>query len=232
MTRTLATIALLTCVLVALVSCPKAPVEMGMDTAWGESPRSQRQASPASGFGGSNTPRRAASQGWDRSWGSPASDDESLSPAPATRIGGGSRVEKPEVIAVLELENVSRRVSVEEEQFIADAVRTAAAESLDKHRFSVLTRESMDVLLPASEIRCLAGQCLAKIGQTIQARFVVGGSVKDVGSSIGVTLQVYESSSGQLLESKQGLARTVADAVGMVQKLARDMLRSLAAPSK
>ena len=131
-----------------------------------------------------------------------------------------ARADEINLVAVVELEKQSARVSDTEVQFLTDTVRKAAADGLDPARFKVLTRESMEVLLPASKVTCLAGKCLAEIGRTLQARYVVGGNVKDVGSKIGVTLEMYDSGSGALLGSEQGRADSVDDAVTWAQQTA------------
>ena len=129
------------------------------------------------------------------------------------------------LVAVLELENQSKRVDTSAVQFITDMVRQAASEALDQAKYRVLTRDTMEVLLPASEMKCLAGQCLAKIGQRLQAKYVVGGSLKDVGSRIGITLETYESSSGMLRGSESRVAKDVDDAVTQVQQMAPRLMR-------
>ena len=124
------------------------------------------------------------------------------------------------LVAVVDLQKQSSRVSETEVQFLTDTVRKAAADGLDPARFKVLTRDSMEVLLPASRLKCLAGKCLAEIGRTLQAKFVVGGNVKDVGTMIGVTLEMYDSASGALLGSEQGRAAGIEDIVTWAQQTA------------
>ena len=133
-----------------------------------------------------------------------------------------------QTVAILELENQSGAVRVEEVQYIADAVRSAAAASLDKDTFQVLARESMEVLLPRPKVTCLADKCLAEIGRALQARYVIGGSLKDVGTMIGVTLQVYESFTGELVASEQGRAVGVDEVVSVVQRAALRLVGQIA----
>ena len=125
-----------------------------------------------------------------------------------------------EMVAVVELANTSKRVSDDEAQFITDSIRSGASNALDRARFMVMTRESMDVLLGPSKIVCLAGKCLAEIGRTLQAKYVLGGSLKDVGGRIGFTLEVYESATAALMASDVGRAKDIDETILMVQALA------------
>ena len=118
-----------------------------------------------------------------------------------------------EAVAVLELENQSSRIKVGEVQFLTDMVRQAARTGMDSSRFRVMTRETMQVMLPAGEMKCLAGECLVEIGKRLQARFVVGGGVKDFGSTIAITLEAYDAKTGMLVGSETGRAANV-DQVG------------------
>ena len=138
---------------------------------------------------------------------------------------GEARADARKLVGVLELQNEATGVKTADVAFITDAVRKAAADGLDLQAFSVMTRESMDVLLPAEKITCLAGKCLAEIGRTLQAEFVVGGSIKDVGTKIGVTLEAYRSVSGELLGSEQELADTVDELVAAARLAAPRLLR-------
>ena len=139
-------------------------------------------------------------------------------------------------VAVVELESSGvvgeggRLVLARQEvQFITDAVRKAATDSLDSRVFSVLTRESIDVLLPPSKVTCLVGKCLAEIGRQLQARFVVGGSVKVVGTKIGVTIELYVSATGALLGSEQ-IREDNADLVfSSVQAVAPRLMKKMSA---
>ena len=130
-------------------------------------------------------------------------------------------------VAVLELENQAGRVKVAEVQFITDMVRKAAKDGLDPARFKVMTRETMEVIVPASDMKCLVGKCIVEIGKKLQAKYVVGGSVKDVGTKIAITLEAYETRSGVLTGSETGTATTVDEAVAMVQQMGTRLIRQV-----
>ena len=132
-----------------------------------------------------------------------------------------------ESVAVLELENQSHRVKTEEVQFITDLVRRAATEGLDRTRYRVMTRETMEVIVPPQEMKCLAGKCLVEIGKKLQAKFVVGGSVKDFGTKIAVTLEAYDAMSGMLIGSETGTPASVDEAGPVVQQMGARLMQKI-----
>lgn len=144
--------------------------------------------------------------------------------ATAVLIGLPAQAAEKEQVAVLQLENLAKGVTEDEAQFITDAIRQATAEALDLRTWAVMTRQTMEVLLGPTKIVCLAGKCLAEIGRTLQAKYVIGGSVKDVGGKIGITLETYESATAALLGTEVGRAASVDEAISMTQELAKRLV--------
>ena len=132
-----------------------------------------------------------------------------------------------ESVAVLELQNDSKRVQVSEVQFLSNNVRKAAKDGLDPARFQVMTRETMQVMVPPSEMVCLAGKCIVEIGKKLQARYVVGGSLSDVGGAIAITLEAYESKTGMLTGTENGTSASVTDAIALIQQMAAKLIRQI-----
>ena len=132
-----------------------------------------------------------------------------------------------EPVAVVELQNESTRIKVGEVQFLTDMLRGAARNGLDPAHYSVMTRESMEVMVPAKEMRCMAESCLIDIGKRLQAAFVVGGGMKDVGKEIGITLEAYETQGGTLKGSATETAANVKDAVRVVRTMAAALIRQM-----
>ena len=132
-----------------------------------------------------------------------------------------------ESVAVLELQNDSKRVQVSEVQFLSNNVRKAAKDGLDPARFQVMTRETMQVLVPASEMVCLAGKCIVEIGKKLQAKYVVGGNLSDVGGAIAITLEAYESKTGMLTGTENGTAASVTEAITLIQQMGAKLIRQI-----
>jgi len=129
-----------------------------------------------------------------------------------------------EMIAVLELERRTQRLKDDEVQYVTDAVRKAASDALDPARYLVMTRENMDLIVPPDERRCLSGMCYAEIGRRLQARYVIGGNVRDFGRRFGVTLEAYESRTGAVLAVEQREADDLDAVLQLVRELSPRLL--------
>lgn len=134
-----------------------------------------------------------------------------------------------ELVAVLELERRTQRLSDQDVQYVTDALRKAASDALDPVRYIVMTRENMDLIVPPQEQKCLSGMCYAEVGRRLQARYVVGGNIRDFGNQFGVTLEAYESATGAVLGVEQGEAKDVASVLALVRRLAPKLLGRITA---
>ena len=132
-----------------------------------------------------------------------------------------------EPVAVVELQSSSKRLKPEDVQYLTDMLRTAARSGLDRMRFQVMTRESMEVIVPSSEMKCMAESCLIEIGKRLQAKFVVGGSVKDVGTGVGITLEAYDTKDKMLVGSANERAKDADDAVTVMGLMAAGLIRQI-----
>jgi len=57
------------------------------------------------------------------------------------------------------LDGRSNRLSLDDVQYVTDAVRKAAADGLDLSRYTVMTRETMDIIVPPEQRKCLNDKC-------------------------------------------------------------------------
>ena len=89
--------------------------------------------------------------------------------------------------------------------FLADEVRSAALDALDRAEWTVITRENMLVLMEANAVDLAAceGQCEVETGQLIGADVVVAGDMVKMGSQFRVRLKVYDTANGQLIASEK-----------------------------
>lgn len=102
-------------------------------------------------------------------------------------------------------------------------LRSAATEA-SAGRFDVLRRETMVALLPPEQLRCAAGSCMATIGQTLQAQYVTGGTIRKVGSQLTLTVELYETRRQSALGSKVLLGKSVDDLLVALHGDGRKML--------
>ena len=89
--------------------------------------------------------------------------------------------------------------------FLADEVRSAALDTLDRAQWTVITRENMLVLLEtnAEDLAACEGQCEVETGQLIGADVVVAGDLVKMGSQYRVRLKAYDTTSGELISSEK-----------------------------
>jgi hypothetical protein len=108
------------------------------------------------------------------------------------------------IVAVLEVvpggDDVELTLS--EYRQISDELRTRARNALPKS-FSVLTRENILQLVPPDEkeAECLAESCAVEIGRAIGAEYIASGEVRMFAGKLILSVQLYESMSGNLLGS-------------------------------
>jgi len=126
-----------------------------------------------------------------------------------------------ELIAALELQSFTQQLTSKQVQYLTDAVRKALMDAIDPQKYVVMTRESMDVLIPPEERKCLNDACYAVVGKRLQARLLIAGNVKDLGKRFGVTLEAYDGPTGAVLGIEQGEAQDIDELLEKVRAMAR-----------
>jgi len=139
-------------------------------------------------------------------------------------------------VAVLEIvPSGEMDLKISEYRHLTDELRARAREALPGG-YTILTRDNIISLLPpdSEEAACLAESCAVEIGRAIGAEYVTQGFVGEFDGMLTLTVELYESMSGNLLgsfvtESKSltGLLNTIrAKAPGLFAKVPK------AAPGK
>jgi len=108
------------------------------------------------------------------------------------------------IVAVLEITPSSDDVnlSISEYRHLTDELRTKARETLPP-AYTILTRDNIFQLLPPDEkeAECLAASCAVDIGRAIGAEYVSQGSIGRFQGMLTLTVELYESMSGNMLGS-------------------------------
>jgi hypothetical protein len=108
------------------------------------------------------------------------------------------------ILAVLEITPKTDDIdmTISEFRHLTDELRTRARESLSKD-YTILTRDNIIQLLPPDEAdrECLAEGCAVDVGRAIGAEYVTQGSVGKFGKRLTLSVELYESMSGNLLGS-------------------------------
>ena len=125
-----------------------------------------------------------------------------LCAAPAARAG-------QQRLAVLELE-LAPGAAIDRTYF-SDLARTAAHRRAP-HLF-VMTRESTEVLLAATgrTLADCAGGCEVEVGRKLGADYIVSGRVAQIGSWLTLTVRLFATESGQMIESAEARGKSADD---------------------
>ena len=126
-------------------------------------------------------------------------------------------------LAVLSLDNRSQgKIKKDEMLFLVDEIRRIASYLPHSH-FLVMTRESMEVLLdPSKTIEDCVGTCEVDTGRLIGADWIITGSLFKFGSGMRVSLKLFSTEEGQLLNSVSLKATTPEE---LEESLQRETLR-------
>jgi len=116
-----------------------------------------------------------------------------------------STLHAQKVVAVLEIvpNNETIELQISEYRHLTDELRTRAREALPRTGYSILTRDNIVSLLPQDEEarECLAESCAVEIGRAIGAEYITQGFIGKFGEMMTLTVELYESMSGNLLGS-------------------------------
>ncbi len=108
------------------------------------------------------------------------------------------------ILAVLEVTPSRDDIEMEISEFrhLTDELRTRARASLPDG-YTILTRDNIIQLLPPDEedARCLAEGCAVDIGRAIGAEYVTQSGIGKFGKMLTLTVELYESTSGNMLGS-------------------------------
>jgi len=107
-------------------------------------------------------------------------------------------------VAVLEIIPTGDvELKVSEYRHLTDELRTRAREALPRTEYAILTRDNILSLMPpdSEEAECLAESCAVDIGRAIGAEYVTQGFVGEFDGMLTLTVELYESISGNLVGS-------------------------------
>ena len=114
----------------------------------------------------------------------------------------------PPRVAVLELQG---KVEADLMALLSDKVRSGVLDATRGQDIIVMSRENMAVLAQdmGLDLSCIEGACEVETGRNIGAKYVVSGSVTEVGGLWLCTLKVHETENGALLATGEAEASGV-----------------------
>jgi hypothetical protein len=139
------------------------------------------------------------------------------------------------IVAVLEVTPSSdaANLSISEYRHLTDELRARARETLPSG-YSILTRDNIIQLLPPddNEAECLAEGCAVDIGRAIGAEYVAQGFVGMFGGMLTLTVELYESMSGNMLGSFVTESDNVHGLLGTIREKASVLFSKIAEKDK
>ncbi|MBM4292320.1 MAG: hypothetical protein FJ138_13515 [Deltaproteobacteria bacterium] len=134
----------------------------------------------------------------------------------AALLGWAGEARGEERVATLQMENRAK-LSKSDVQYLSDLVQQAALR-LPTDRFSVMTNDNMEALLPpGTRLADCVDECAVQTARNMQAHWLVTGIVSRFGGELKVVLKLYEAVSGQPRESVTVGAKRVQDLEGPLQ---------------
>ncbi|MCL2282880.1 MAG: hypothetical protein FWC26_06140 [Fibromonadales bacterium] len=136
-------------------------------------------------------------------------------------------------VAVLEITPADELdLKISEYRHLTDELRTRAREALPDG-YVVLTRDNIISLMPsdAEEAQCLAESCAVEIGRAIGAEYVTQGFVGEFGGMLTLTVELYESMSGNLLGSFVTESKEVMSLLTTIREKAPGLFAKISKPA-
>jgi hypothetical protein len=137
------------------------------------------------------------------------------------------------IVAVLEITPSGKSsLSIQEFRHLTDELRAQARTALPLSGYTILTRDNIIQLLPPdeAEARCLAESCAVDIGRAIGAEYVTQGSVGKFGKRLTLSVELYESMSGNLLGSFVTESENIDGLLSEMRKRAPGLFAKLSEP--
>lgn len=119
------------------------------------------------------------------------------------------------------------KVSSSDRIYLTDVLRSEAVKILPaEQNFTIMTRENINVMLPPGKsIEDCEGSCLAETGKNISADYVAQARVGTLGSSLTLSVEIYETKGNKLVASFNGDGETVKDLLAIIKQESPDFFR-------
>jgi TolB-like protein len=131
-------------------------------------------------------------------------------------------VKKESRLAVLEF---SGPLDDSVRMMLSDEVRGVALKAVAEHHCSVMTRESMAVVLKDMGLQCQEGDCEVETARNIGADLVVSGSVAKIEGSFVATLKLHETARGMLLATARATAPTALELIEAIKRSSAELFK-------
>lgn len=101
-------------------------------------------------------------------------------------------------------------ISREEIDYLTDIARRTTSKQLEDSQFLVMTQENIMVLLPADvQLDECDGECQIETGRRLGVKYLISGELLRFGTSLRLTLKLYDTHSGRLISSEISKAKEI-----------------------
>ena len=115
-------------------------------------------------------------------------------------------------VAVMDFRNEAN-IQGREINYITDLVRGAARRALPANLYIVMTKENIIEMLPPGKrlVDCTGAQCIVEAGRIVGADYVVDGEVVNFSGELRLSLSIYDTHDGNLLDTRRAGAKKLLD---------------------
>ena len=128
-------------------------------------------------------------------------------------------------VAVLETIAGKDVLSLEEKQYLTDVLRSEAVKALPAEmNFTIMTRDNIQMMLPPGKgIEECEGSCLVETGKNIAADYIAQGRVGRFGTSLTITVEMYETAGNKLMGSFTAKSTDIEQLEIEIRKMAKTL---------
>ena len=121
------------------------------------------------------------------------------------------------------------RVEVSDLNYLTVRLREIAVKILPKDNYSIMTAQSIIDMLGKDDARkvCKEAQCLAEIGRKVSSDYVGQARLGRLGGNLTISMELYNSASGSLVDSFTGNAKDVFGLLAVLNENAPPMFRNM-----
>jgi len=140
--------------------------------------------------------------------------------------------QQPKRIAIMNTEDDGEpSIKNSELTHLTDRLREMANKTLPKKNYAVMTQQSIVAFLGSQESmvkECRAAEgCLAKLGKKVNADYVGQGRIGRFGKDLTIKVELYESGSGDLVNSFTGKSKDIYGLLSVLEKEAPALFKQL-----
>ena len=133
-------------------------------------------------------------------------------------------------VAIINTVDDNDSIGFSDLSFLTNRLRETAVKVLPKSRYGVMTTESIVAFLGSQENArkvCNEASCLAEVGRKVSADYVAQARVGRFGNQLSINFQLYNSKSGNLIDSFTGNSKDVFGLLAIIDEKAPTLFKQM-----